>query len=232
MAELREFHSFVTKFVNLWKNGFEASLCVNSKAGDANINLQVGLGQAQLPEDLHHQRQPGPSRVRRRERRADARLKAEQASSKVAAAEEAAAEIKPLIATVDTAKVPDVTAAEEASEETTEYELKIETHPSCSGFDIVEAIQTNFNGILDEKKVMNNDPSRTIFVVKTNEKQTIMKINQEVRNLQLFKVTVKNKKDAKDAIEEWKNDTFDDFAFEKSDLKDVRIRVREVQRQR
>ena len=96
----------------------------------------------------------------------------------------------------------------------------------------MEAIQTNFNGILDEKKVMNNDPSRTIFVVKTNEKQTIRKIDQEFRNLQLFKVTVKNKKDAKDAIEEWKNGTFDDFAFEKSDLKDVRIRVREVQRQR
>ena len=232
MAELREFHSFVTKFVNLWENGFEASLHVNSKAGYANINLQVGLGQAQYPQHQHHQRQPGPSRVRRRERRAESRIKAEQASTKVAAAEEAAAENKPLIATPETAKVPDVTAAEKASEETTEFELKIEAHPSCSDFDIVEAIQTNFNGILDDKKLVNNDPSRTIFVVKVNEKQKIRKIDQEFRNLQVFKVTVKRRKDAEDAIEEWNNDTFDDHAFEKSNLKDVRIRVREVQKLR
>ena len=72
MADLMEFNSFVSKFVNLWQNGLEANLHVNSEAGEAFINLQVGLGQV-LP--FQH-RQPGPSRLRCRQRRAESRSRA------------------------------------------------------------------------------------------------------------------------------------------------------------
>ena len=72
MAGLMEFNSFVSKFVNLWQNGLEANLHVNSEAGEAFINLQVGLGQV-LP--FQH-RQPGPSRLRCRQRRAESRSRA------------------------------------------------------------------------------------------------------------------------------------------------------------
>ena len=84
MAGLKEFDSFIGKFVSLWKNGFEASLNVNSKAGEAFINLQVGLGQV-LPflQPQHLQRrQPGPSRQRRQQRRAEARREADQVSTR------------------------------------------------------------------------------------------------------------------------------------------------------
>ena len=89
MAGLKEFHSFVGKFVSLWQNGIEASLHVDSKAGEATVSLQVGLGQA-LPLQQH---QPlpklQPSRLRRRQRRAEARKVAEQVAKTDAFAEEA-----------------------------------------------------------------------------------------------------------------------------------------------
>ena len=86
----------VGKFVNLWQNGREASLQVNSKAGKAIINLQVELGEA-LPLQPHQQqpeRQPGPSRVRRRLRRAEDRRLAEEESTKVETEEVAAGNVE------------------------------------------------------------------------------------------------------------------------------------------
>ena len=77
MAGLREFNSFVGKFINLWLSGLDADLRVSSKAGEATINLQVGLGHA-LHLQHHHVKEPGPSRLRRRERRAGVRIKAEK----------------------------------------------------------------------------------------------------------------------------------------------------------
>ena len=58
-----QINSFIGKFVNLWQNGYEASLNFKTSAGKADIILQVGLGEApplphpQVP--LHHV--PGPS---------------------------------------------------------------------------------------------------------------------------------------------------------------------------
>ena len=81
MAGLKELNSFLGKFVNLWQNGMEASLRIDSKAGKATINLEVGLGQAPQPEQ-HPICKYGPSRLRRRERRADARKLAEEVNTK------------------------------------------------------------------------------------------------------------------------------------------------------
>ena len=67
---------------NLWQSGREATLQVNSLAGKATVSLKVELGQAQ-PLQPHHQykREPGPSRLRRSRRRADARKSADQAAT-------------------------------------------------------------------------------------------------------------------------------------------------------
>ena len=85
MAGLKEFDSFIGKFVSLWKKGFEASLNVNSKAGEAFINLQVGLGQVLPPlQPQYPQRcEPGPSRQRRRQRRAETRREAGEVSTRI-----------------------------------------------------------------------------------------------------------------------------------------------------
>ena len=88
MAGLKELNSFLGKIVNLWQNGLEASLGIDSKAGKATINLEVGLGQAPQPEQ-HPIRKYGPSRIRRRERRADARKLAEEVKTKDTAEEAA-----------------------------------------------------------------------------------------------------------------------------------------------
>ena len=44
-----ELDSFVFKLKNLWRNGQEATLNVKTKAGEAWVELQVGLGR---PLDL------------------------------------------------------------------------------------------------------------------------------------------------------------------------------------
>ena len=85
MASLQEFHSFMGNFVNLWKNGFEANLRIQTKAGRATISMEVELGEAFPP------RKPGPSRLRRSERRAEARRLAEEATAQESTAEKAAA---------------------------------------------------------------------------------------------------------------------------------------------
>ena len=74
-----ELNSFVYKFKNLWRNGQEATLNVRSKAGNAWVELSVGLGHpVDLPppplhKDIHH----GNSRDRRRNRRAAEKLNEE-----------------------------------------------------------------------------------------------------------------------------------------------------------
>ena len=78
MAGIQEFNSFVNTFRNLWKAGHSASLKVATCAGEAWVELHVGLG---VPhpvqgEDQHH----GNARNRRREKRAAARA-AESATS-------------------------------------------------------------------------------------------------------------------------------------------------------
>ena len=69
-----ELDSFVKKFVSLWRSGCEANLQVQSRTGNAYVNLQLGLGQA----DVHvhppaagdgGRRGGGPARQRRRTRR-------------------------------------------------------------------------------------------------------------------------------------------------------------------
>ena len=65
------------KFVNLWANGCDANLQIETIAGNAVVSLKVSLGQAKhLPGenlDASGCRGGSPSRQRRRARRAEAR---------------------------------------------------------------------------------------------------------------------------------------------------------------
>ena len=49
MADLKEFQSFVSKFVNLWKEGKDAKFQVCSNAGKATIKLELEMGDVLLP---------------------------------------------------------------------------------------------------------------------------------------------------------------------------------------
>ena len=82
-----ELNSFLLKFRQLWRAGYDAHLDVKSHAGQAWIGLHVRLGHAQGPLYQDHVRnvnkaRNGPSLQRRRKKRADARKQAEEAFKK------------------------------------------------------------------------------------------------------------------------------------------------------
>ena len=73
--------NFLAKFRNEWQAGTDARLVIECHAGQAWIHLHQPLGYHPSPPHKHHPRRPGPSRLRRRARRAEAR-KAESATPK------------------------------------------------------------------------------------------------------------------------------------------------------
>ena len=72
--------NFLAKFRNEWQAGTDARLVIECHAGQAWITLHQPLGYSSPPPN-HHPRQPGPSRLRRRARRAHARAAASVAST-------------------------------------------------------------------------------------------------------------------------------------------------------
>ena len=67
-----EIDSFILKFKNLLLSGRNATLLIKSNAGKAEVNLSVELGEIPPPPDQQHfqRSRNGPSRQRRRLRRA------------------------------------------------------------------------------------------------------------------------------------------------------------------
>jgi hypothetical protein len=95
MTSMTELDTFVKKFKDLWKSGIGAHLDVDTYAGEAWVGLRVRLGHA--PGPPHHQvhqqsrekSRNGPSRQRRRERRAQERNQIEAEETSRAEAENA-----------------------------------------------------------------------------------------------------------------------------------------------
>ena len=70
MASDKEVESFVFKFRQLWKSGFQADLQFKCNAGQAYVYLQVGLGgYVTVPSQVIDSKPPkkhvSPSQVRR-----------------------------------------------------------------------------------------------------------------------------------------------------------------------
>ena len=88
-----EMASFVIKFQHLCRAGKDASLSLTSKTGKVSVNLTVELGENQnqppFPQTFIPRRhRNGPSQVRRRNKRAEARKTfAEKASEEVSTEE-------------------------------------------------------------------------------------------------------------------------------------------------
>ena len=111
------------KFVSLWQNGIEASLHVDGKAGEATVSLQVGLGHAQPLQEQHPLPKSRPSRLRRRQRRAEARKTAEEVAKSDAMAEDTGLKVVDAVtasksSTVEnTVQVPDKVQDDDVAEE-------------------------------------------------------------------------------------------------------------------
>jgi hypothetical protein len=83
-------HSFVNKFMNLWSSGKNARLSVECQAGQATVNLQLDLGLPHAQPQEHQEKRVGPSRLRRRAQRAQARAEAAVNAAQATAAVDAA----------------------------------------------------------------------------------------------------------------------------------------------
>ena len=79
------------QFQEFWKAGKDARLNLECHAGQVWLHLQVHLPQPPPPQPYHpHPPRQGPSRLRRRARRAEARAQAAENATKLAATEEVA----------------------------------------------------------------------------------------------------------------------------------------------
>ena len=119
-----EIDRFVSKFKHLWSLGLDATIKVETHAGQAWVNLQVGLGCPPLPQQYHLPQQHGrprhhhvgPTQHRRRERRAAAREQNLAGNQEDPVGEEAADLIaEEVIDVINDAEDPDL--AEEAEQE-------------------------------------------------------------------------------------------------------------------
>ena len=258
MAGPQEFDSFLRKFVNLWQSDFHAKLYVETEAGNAFVNLQLALGQAQPAHGGGHQA-VGGSRQRRRERRAEER----QAN---AVAEEAAAEKDAEDASVAKAaeeaanaraaeEADDARAAEEAAatakdagdvkaiEETSDEAVEVSPIPQLDGaarsdsavFEFTfEAHETcTDDDIIENLKTNFHCPLDDRGIEKDDPIRhfKIKKTSDIFDERKVFEVSTKEDKTATDLVESWKIfGNFDDRAFMNSVHWDITIKIKELQR--
>ena len=240
MAAHSEMDQFIRKFVSLWESGCEASLHLESKAGQAYVNLRLGLGPAQTHPAWKNEhggchRGGGPAQQRRRERRRAERQSRATAEEAEAAAMENAAEQGDLekkeIIIEEVNEPQDVT--KDVSSETIEYELKVESHVKCKNYDVVEAIEVNFDGTIDDLKIDKTNICREILVSKLESE---IKIEDEGAIMWRYRVTIKNCDVAQNILESWKERyKFDDLAFRNAvygtgmkNIGRVNVRIAEV----
>ena len=88
---------------------------------------------------------------------------------------------------------------------------------------MIEAIEVNFDGALDDLKVEKQDPARYIHVQKKKESK------DDEGNLLNYRVSVKDVEMAHKVLKNWKQPLmFDDLAFGKAVYGIVRVRSRDV----
>ena len=213
----------------MWESGSSARLHVETEAGNAFVSLQVGLGQAQplLGGGQHGgggRRGGSPSKQRRRERReAERQVKAEE----VLDDEKSTAEEDIL--------VEETSVTEEQSEkDQIEFNLEIDAHEKCKGYDVVEAIEENYQGTLNDLKIDQQHLARFILIHKLEEEpfeKDVEDENEKRRIRFVYKVIVKDNEVAKTLIESWKfRNKFDDLAFRHAVYDKVQIRIQKVKK--
>ena len=112
--------------------------------------------------------------------------------------------------------------------ELVEYELKIAAHKKCRNYDMIEAVELNYDGCLNDLKVGENDEARYVLVKKL-EKESV--IDAKERNVFAYRIVVRDIEKPKAIVESWKDkNKFDDLAFGNSEYGKVKVRILEVQK--
>ena len=108
------------------------------------------------------------------------------------------------------------------------YELEIESHDSSTEDDVIEVLEANFYGTLDDKCVEKNDPSRNIIIQNLNVENHLENEHRKIVN---YKVIAKDNDTVQEIFESWKERyNFDELAFKNYDFENKSIRIRQVSR--
>lgn len=236
MASHFELDSFLRKFVNLWQSGYDAKLNIESEGGRVFVNLRVGLEDGHLGDHGHvvRHRGGGPAQQRRRSRREAERQEASAAGKVVENAQETDSkdvvvetQVKlEVTEEVTKKKVVEVQQEDKISEDNkAHFEVIVEAHEKCNNNDVIEAIQENFFGALDEKNVDKVDPVRHLII--NQERLEDLKVRNK------YKIIVRENEIATNILGLWnKPYEFDDSAFKNAVHGDMRIKIKEVKRVR
>ena len=218
-----ELDKFILKFRSLCESGSNARLVVDTEDGIAKISLHVSVkleqafGRVNITSSKSHRRgRDSPCKQRRRERREAER------NAKVVAAQ---------VSTGDSDGCADTSIIDtELNLMDIKFDLKVEAQEAVKNVDITEAIEVNFSGGLDEKKVSLNHPSRSILVHKMKE-SSFKNENDEMMFSYIYRIYVKNEVDVLSIINEWKKpNQFDDLAFRNATDGKKQVKLRDVRK--
>ena len=107
-----------------------------------------------------------------------------------------------------------------------QYDLMVEADSNIKYYDIVEAIEVNYDGALDERDVDKDDPCRFINIYRLDQCEQDMK-----KNCYMYRIHVENSATASSVIEDWtQQKNFDDLAFGNAIRDKLQVRIREVKR--
>ena len=166
MVAMNELDKFVNKFKCLFQSGSDVRLIVNAKARMAEISLHVNVSLEESSvsgndtvQGLQHRNgvKESPCKRRRRERRKAAR--------------EAKGTAEEVTVKTDTDISLDVTRQFVKAEmsDDIQYEVQVDAHSQITNFDILEALEVNFDGAMNDRNVDDQDPCRHILVHKVEE---------------------------------------------------------------
>jgi hypothetical protein len=114
---------------------------------------------------------------------------------------------------------------ERENDEKAHFELKVEAHEKCTNDAVIEAIQENFFGALDNKKVEKTDSIRHLII--REEDNGLVKIQDK------YRIIVIEDKVATDILGLWNEPyEFDDLAFKNAVYGEIKIKIKEVKRVR
>ena len=95
---------------------------------------------------------------------------------------------------------------------------------------VIEGIEVNFDGALDNLKVDQVDPARYICVQEEKDIKTTEKLENN-RELLVYRSTIEDDDNAKGVIESWREiHMFNDMAFRGAVCDKMNIRIRDIQK--
>ena len=107
------------------------------------------------------------------------------------------------------------------------FEVKVEAHEKCTNKDVIEVIQENFFGTLDQKHVGKTDPIRHLII--REEKDKLLEIPVQGK----YRIVVRDDKLATDIVALWNEPyEFDELAFKNAIYDKIKIKIKEVKRVR